>query len=350
VVAVGEPPPSGVPVEYRPGTLLPGLVDTHVHLAFDASLDPVGALAARDREAELAAMAEAARAQLAAGVTTVRDLGDRAYSALALDTELTVVAAGPPITSPGGHCHYLGGETTDVRAAVRERAARGCGVVKVMASGGGLTPGTDMLAPQFSDADLRALVDEAHRHGLPVTAHAHALPAVAQAVAAGVDGIEHATCLTADGVDLPEDLLAEIVRRRVAVGATVGVVPLPGVAPPPFLVKALPEIRRNLARLVAAGAVVVAGTDAGIAPPKPHGVLPHGLAELVTAGLTPLDTLRAGTSTAAAVVGLGDRKGRLAPGYDADVLAVAGDPTTDPGALLNPTAVWMAGRVLEGAR
>jgi imidazolonepropionase-like amidohydrolase len=347
VTAVGEPPPPGVPVEYRPGTLLPGLVDTHVHLAFDASRDPVAALAARDREAELAAMAEAARAQLAAGVTTVRDLGDRAYSALALATPLTVVAAGPPITSPGGHCHYLGGETTDVRAAVRERAARGCGVIKVMASGGGLTPGTDMLAPQFSLDDLRAVVDEAHRHGLPVTAHAHALPAVEQAVAAGVDGLEHATCLTEDGVVLPADLLAEIVRRRVAVGATVGVVPIPGAAPPPHVLRHLPAITVMLARMIAAGAVVVAGTDAGIGLPKPHGVLPHGLGDLVAAGMSPLDALRAGTSTAAGIVGLGDRKGRLAPGYDADVLAVAGDPTTDPAALLDPVAVWVGGRRAE---
>jgi len=351
VVAVGEPLPPDVEVVELPGaTLLPGLVDTHVHLAFDASPDPVGALAARDPDAELAAMAEAARGQLAAGVTTVRDLGDRDYSALRLDTELTVVPAGPPLTSIGGHCHYLGGETTDVRAAVREHVARGCRVIKVMASGGGLTPGTDMLAPQFDDEQLRAVVDEAHRHGLPVTAHAHAREAVAQAVRSGVDGIEHATCLTPEGVDLPDGLLAEIVRRRIAIGATVGVVPVPGAVPPPHLLRHLPAILASLARMVAAGAVVVAGTDAGIAPVKPHGVLPHGVADLVTAGMSPLAALRSATATAAGVVGLGDRKGRLAPGFDADVLAVAGDPTVDPAALLSPVAVVVGGRVLEPAR
>ncbi|GAA1874861.1 amidohydrolase family protein [Pseudonocardia ailaonensis] len=356
VVRVGGPVPPDAELLDLPGaTLLPGLVDTHIHLAFDASTDPVGALAARDPDAEQEAMAEAAAAQLRAGVTTVRDLGDRDYSALRLRASggplPTIVAAGPPITSVGGHCHYLGGETTDVRAAVRERAERGCDVIKVMASGGGLTPGTDMLAPQFTDDDLRALVDEAHRCGLPVTAHAHALPAVMSAVAAGVDGIEHLTCLTADGVEAPEALVAELVRRRVAIGATVGLVPIPGMMPPPHVLKHLPAILGTLRRLIAGGAVVVAGTDAGIGPVKPHGVLPRGLAELVAQGMTPLDALRAGTSTAAGVVGLGTRKGRLAPGFDADVLAVEGDPTVDVAALLRPLAVLREGRpVLEPAR
>ena len=356
VTRVGGPVPPEAELLDLPGTtLLPGLVDTHVHLAFDASPDPVGALAGRDPDDELEAMADAAAAQLRAGVTTVRDLGDRNFSALRLRSSAaplpTIVAAGPPITSVGGHCHYLGGETTDPRSAVRERTERGCRVIKVMASGGGLTPGTDMLTPQFTDDDLRAVVDEAHRHGLPVTAHAHALSAVAQAIAAGVDGIEHASFLTAEGVVVPDELVAAIVARRIAIGATVGVVPIPGAAPPPHVLKNLPAFRRTLARLVAEGAVVVAGTDAGIGPIKPHGVLPHGLADLVAAGMTPLDALRAGTCTAAQVVGLGDRKGRLVPGHDADLLAVAGDPTTDIAALLRPVAVLVGGRpVLEPAR
>ncbi|SDF69003.1 amidohydrolase family protein [Pseudonocardia oroxyli] len=357
VVRVGGPVPDGAELLDLPGaTLLPGLVDTHVHLAFDASPDSVAALAARDPDAEQEAMAEAATAQLRAGVTTVRDLGDRDYSALRLRASArplpTIVAAGPPITSLGGHCHYLGGETRSgdatVRAAVRERAERGCDVIKVMASGGGLTPGTDVLAPQFTAADLRAVVDEAHRHGLPVTAHAHALPAVRQALDAGVDGIEHLTCLTENGVEASDALIDELVRRRVAIGATVGLVPVPGMVPPPHLAKNLPAILDTLRRLIAAGAVVVAGTDAGIAPVKPHGVLPRGLADLVAHGMTPLAALRAGTATAAAVVGLGARKGRLAPGLDADVLAVAGDPTRDIAALLHPVAVLREGeRVLE---
>jgi len=123
-VRTGPAPAEVEVLDLGEATLLPGLIDTHVHLAFDAGLDPVSALAARDDDAVLESMAQAAAAQLRAGVTTVRDLGDRDYLALRLretGTGLpTIVAAGPPITSAGGHCHFLGGVAErGVRDAVR---------------------------------------------------------------------------------------------------------------------------------------------------------------------------------------------------------------------------------------
>ncbi|MGE3660223.1 MAG: amidohydrolase family protein [Pseudonocardia sp.] len=348
------PPADAELVDLTGTTLLPGLVDTHVHLAFDASRTPVEHLADRDDEAVLDAMAAAAADQLAAGVTTVRDLGDRDYLALALRERAVglpaIVAAGPPITCPGGHCHYLGGVArgeAGIRAAVREHAERGVDVIKVMASGGELTPGTLVHERQWSPGELRAAVDEAHRLGRPVTAHAHAVDAIADAIDAGVDGIEHCSFRTADGVQARADLVEAIVARRLVVGATAGIVPVEGVEPPPGLLRVLPQIFAAMARLHRSGATLVAGTDAGIAPIKPHGVLPHGLAQLTQWGMTPVEALRAGTAVAATVCGLGERKGRVAPGYDADLLAVAGDPTADITALLQVRQVFLGGRAVR---
>jgi imidazolonepropionase-like amidohydrolase len=349
----GTPPADATVVDLPGATLLPGLVDTHVHLAFDSTADPVARLAARDDTAALAAMAEAGRAAVRGGVTTVRDLGDRGYLALALraaadPTLPTIVAAGPPITTPGGHCHYLGGVASGVagvRAAVREHAERGADVIKIMASGGQLTPGTHPHLAQFGLDELRAAVEEAHRHSLPVTAHAHGTPAVALAVEAGVDGLEHVSFMTEDGVDpAPEDLVARIVDRRVTLGMTLGLVPVPDMPVPPEMAKRLPALIANTRTLYAAGARMNAGTDAGIAPIKPPDVLRWGVGHLGMVGMSPAEALRASTSHAAAVCGLGHRKGRLEPGYDADVLAVDGDPLTDSAVLHRIAAVYLRGR------
>jgi imidazolonepropionase-like amidohydrolase len=346
-----EPPPGAQVVDLGGATLLPGLIDTHVHLAFDASADPVAGLAGRDDDAALAAMTAAGRAALRGGVTTVRDLGDRAYLSLRLrgsDDLPTILAAGPPVTTPAGHCHFLGGgvecEADAIRAAVRERAERGVDIIKVMASGGTMTAGTRQEQAQFTPEVLRAAVGEAHRLGLPVTAHAHGTAAIRNALDAGADGIEHVSFWSADGVDEPGDLIGRIAGSGVVVGATFGIYPAPGAAPPPAVALRLPKIVANTRRLYEAGARVSLGTDAGIAPVKPHDVLRYALPQ-VTAQLavTPAETLRLATSTAAAVCGLADRKGRLAPGFDADILAVDGDPLADPGAIHRIRAVFARG-------
>lgn len=339
-------------VDLAGATLLPGLIDTHVHLCFDAGPDVVDSLAAEDDVATLAAMAEAARANVARGVTTVRDLGDRSYLALALrDMHQpglpTIVASGPPITSVAGHCHFLGGEVfglAGMRDAVRRHAERDVDVIKIMASGGHLTPGTHTDRPQFTRAELRAAVEEAHRFGLPVTAHAHDLTAIEDALSAAVDGLEHATFQSADGViEAPAALLEAIAASGVAVGLTLGAVLAPGTVVPPFFQANLPRIEANVRRVIGSGATVVLGTDAGIGPVKPHGVLPLAVQQFAGFGPTPAQALRTVTSHAAEVIGLGHRKGRLAPGYDADILAVDGNPLDDLSALHQVRAVFARG-------
>lgn len=354
-VEFGVTPPADA-VDLTGATLLPGLVDAHLHLAFDASADPVAALAGRDDDETLDAMRTAAQNALRGGVTTVRDLGDRNYLALRLREEgdhlPTILAAGPPITLPAGHCHYLGGEIEPtaeaMRAAVRERAERGVDIIKIMAGGGTLTPGTRQEDAQFEVPELRAAVEEAHRLGLPVTAHVHATKAIENAVEAHVDSLEHVSFWAAEGVDEPPpELVRTIVERRIIVGATVGIRPIPGVTPPPAVAARIAGIVENFLLLHRSGARLLVSSDAGIGVVKPHDTLRHSIVMVSGMGFDPAEVLRLVTEVPAEVCGLGDRKGKLAPGFDADVLAVDGDPLADPTVVHRIRAVYARGDMIS---
>ncbi|WP_410789446.1 amidohydrolase family protein [Kribbella sp. C-35] len=371
VVATTREVPPEVPVRELPGTtILPGLIDAHVHLTADAgpgALDRLGTLRIAAETAGLAATGRALavtveqslRLHLAAGVTTVRDLGDPFDAVLrwrkqAPDGLPTVVASGTPLTSTGGHCWSLGGEVTgvdEIRSAVRARAENGADIIKIMTSGGVLTPGTDTMSPQFTIEELTAAVDEAHAHGLPITAHAHALSAVRQAIEAGVDGIEHCTCLTPDGVAIDDELLAGL--AGIAVCGTLG--SDRSIVVPPQILELVAKagiseaaLQQAVRRLYDGGVRIVAGSDGGIGPAKPHGLLPATLAEYVEAGIPATAALVAGTSSAADALRVD--KGRIRPGADADLLVVPGDPTRDITTLTTPTAVYLAGQDVTPGR
>lgn len=359
VEPAAAPAPEGVPITYLAGTtLLPGLVDAHVHLVADDSpgaLDQLPELGESDLDA---IVGRALDAQIRAGVTTVRDLGDVGF--LVADRHRGhpagphVLASGPPVTVPGGHCWNMGGvaEGRDgLQSAVAQRVEHGVDVVKVMASGGLLTPTTDVSACQFDLDDLRHLVEQAHAAGLPVTAHAHAVAAVEQCLDSGVDGIEHCSCMTGAGLHASAALLERLAASGVAVCPTLG--RAPGTEPPPALRAAMERvgatfegITAHAAAMHAAGVRLVAGADAGIAPGKPHGVLPWAIVEHVEAGALPTEALAAATGLAADALGVADRVGRLRPGMSADLVLVEGDPTSDVVAVTRPVAVVCRGRAV----
>jgi imidazolonepropionase-like amidohydrolase len=346
-------------------TLLPGLIDCHQHLVFDGSDDPVGHLAGRDDDAVLAVARGAAASALTAGVTTVRDLGDRDYVLVELRRELAadptagpeLLVSGPPVTTPGGHCWFLGGESAGidgVRAAVREHADRGVDVVKVMVTGGGLTPGSvlsasrrpppgDRHASQYGPAELRAICDQAHSLGLPVTGHAQGALGIADAVDAGFDGIEHCAFLTAEGFSADPGVIGRMASAGTYVSMTAASkAPLErAIREPRFLAHAA-EIVASLATMRAAGVRLAMSTDGGIIH-QPHDALPWGVVRTSMIGMNSVEGLRTVTSTAAGACHVGDRKGRIAAGFDADVLAVHGDPLTDAVALTRVAAVYRAG-------
>ncbi|MEV0270032.1 amidohydrolase family protein [Hamadaea sp. NPDC050747] len=343
-----EPPADAEVVDLGDATLVPGLVDAHIHLTFDASTDPVGRFDRVDDAELLAGARVAAERALQAGVTTVRDLGDRNYVTLALrgDPGLPrILSAGPPITSMKGHCWFLGGEALGVdgvRRAVRERAERGVDVVKVMATGGELTAGTQPHLAQFGLAAMRAAVEEAHRAGLPITAHAHGAPGIFNAASAGFDSVEHCSFTTETGASPDAGIIQALLTNGVTVSATLG--HLPGFPLPPRIAALIPQLSGVFHQIREAGVPVVCSSDGGIGPAKPHDCLPYGVGEMVTLlGYTPAEALRSMTSQAADLCRIGDRVGRIRPGYEADLLAVAGNPLTDPEAIHDVVGVWRGG-------
>jgi imidazolonepropionase-like amidohydrolase len=379
VEAHGFVVPADCPVTTYSGTLLPGLIDTHVHLFTDSGPMALDRVAGYSEQEIDDVVSEALTRSLAAGVTTVRDLGDRRYNVVDRRDrqrgrdlrEPRIVASGPPITVPGGHLFYCGGEVEgadQIRSAVRERAERGVDVVKVMASGGMNTAGTDVAAAQFPLEQLRLLVDEAHAAGLPVAAHAHAAAAARQAVEVGVQTIEHASYIgdSAPGTAglaafrttaaTDEDLVA-LARSGIFVCPTYGgfTVQMLSQAPPHMLAKmrelgVTPELiveERGILthRMADAGVRFVSGMDAGIQPGKAHGRYAEAVIEL-GAVIGVVEALRSATSVAADVCGLAGTTGRLASGHAADVLAVEGDLEADLLSLREVAGVVLRGQPL----
>lgn len=350
IIEPGLAPPGQV-ITLGGRVIAPGLIDAHVHLCLDAGPDPLATFQAATQAQILELMQRNAGHTLRAGVTTVRDLGAPTALILALRSEIAngrvpgprLIASGAPLTVPGGHLQEMGYLVRGVdaaREAVRAQHRAGVDVIKIIATGGGSSPETDPRACQFTDAEMQAIAESARLVALPVACHAHADAAIRQAVAAGVQSIEHGSYAT-------EASLSAMDAGGVALVPTL----LPAIA---ALTQALPperraaildrfEARRTMVRDAAHLRVrIVAGTDAGVAF-VPHGGVAAEIQALADCGLSAAQAMAAAGREAAALLGRPDL-GTLVPGAPADLIVLEDNPLDDLSVLDAPVAVMQMGR------
>lgn len=321
-------------------TVLPGLIDAHVHLFFDGGPDmTIG------QRRDLDSAAERGEAYLRAGVTTVRDLGAPMPEILRLRDEFAagrrsgprICAAGPIVTVPGGHGSFAGEivpDGTDLPRAVHRLADAGVDCVKIAVSGGVSTPGSDLFSVQFAAGDLAAAVAAAHARGLPVAAHASNPESVRIAAAAGVDSVEHAVMVDQAALDALAGSHTVLVPTLTATAKGPEFLADPAI--PDFVRQkaavTIPAHRDSIRRAIAAGVPIAAGTDAG-STGTGHALVAQEASELVRCGLSPRLALASVTRQAAALLGLAGHAGTLTTGAAADVVVVEGDPEVDITAL-----------------
>jgi imidazolonepropionase-like amidohydrolase len=352
--------PRGNGVDLAGHTLLPGLINSHVHLCLGAEADPARPM--REEPLALTAIKALLRARetARAGVTTVRDLGGREYAELAARRAIQeglidgprIVAAGRPVCMTGGHGHWLGREADgpdDARKAVREQLKAGADVIKIIATGGVLTPGVEPGSPQMTFEEMRAAIEEARKAGRRTAAHAMAATGISEAIDAGITSIEH-------GVYLTEEIVAHMRRDGTFLVPTLNA---PAAIATGGLAAGIPEYMVRKSEQVVpphvasfqlahrAGVRIAAGADSGT-PLNFHGSLLPELTLMVKYGMTPLEVIRAATVTAADCLGLGEVTGRVAPGYAADLIAVAGDPAERIETLADLKLVLVNGRIIVG--
>lgn len=335
-------------------TVIPGLIDGHVHLCLDPEIrapadQPAG-------EAVRTAIPARLERMIGAGITTARDLGGGEWIDLEMRDRIAsgelpgprLVCSGQPITSPGGHCHFWGGEAEDTEGALdvlERQVQRGVDLIKVMATGGSLTPGSQPIDAQFPQEVLEAVVAAAAEHGYHVAAHCHGTDGIRNAANAGVRTIEHCSWVGTAGwhTAYSREVADTMAKRGTFVSPTINSGWKRNVGRADYEER----VGSNFDRMKEAGVRLMASTDAGI-PGIYHHDLPAALPYFRRfARLSPVETLRAATSNAAEAIGLGSLTGRVAPGLKADLVLVEGDPLRDLETLASPAHVVVRGQFVD---
>jgi imidazolonepropionase-like amidohydrolase len=375
------PIPADTPTIRAEGmSVLPGLIDGHVHLTWDKGLytaysakDYTTRLLQRDPERQLVRAAHFAQLALAAGVTTLRDCGADDYTVLALRDAINagqfigprVLACGRPITTTAGHIYSDWGvdSADEIRKAVRSLAVRGVDFIKLIASGGTTTPGTNITRSQYTLDEVRAAVEDAHRLGLPVAVHAISTDSIRLTAEAGVDTIEHCSWIGADPRTTVTDATAVDWMVKHGVRVDHAIIPRPYLFPDESPAAPTPEEQWWLSILKVRwpflhvmrerGVPVFLGTDAAFGPWPGTATWP-GFQEMARAlevlvrwaGFNAMDALKMATTEAARALRLDAEIGTVEAGKCADLILVADDPLQDIRTLRQPEMVFRDGRLV----
>lgn len=358
-------PSDAVRIELPNATVLPGLIDAHTHLTMDPKFGYERLSISVSREALIGA--KNARTTLLAGFTTVRNVGASEYSDVALRDAINagdvpgprMLVSGPALSITGGHCdnnmlpfEYHATETgvadgiAAVQHKVRENIKYGSDLIKVCATGGVLSLGDNPQHSQYTLEEMKAIVADAHRLGRKVAAHAHGAEGIRWAAEAGVDSVEHGSYIDDAGIAAMKEHGTYLVPTLYLGDWMINNAGLTRL-PPPLLAKAqevIPAARKNIAHAFAGGVKVALGTDAAV---YPHGLNAHEFAVMVKLGLTPLQSIQAGTVNAADLLGWSGKVGTLEPGAWADIVAVDGDPLKDVTTLERVKLVMKGGEVVK---
>ena len=348
-------------------TILPGLIDMHVHLTSDSDVHGYRRLAISDERATITGVVNA-KTTLMAGFTTVRNVGAGSFGDVALRDAINegdipgprMFVSGPPIGITGGHCsdnnllppeyEAYGENVADgpwaARAAVRKNRKFGVDLIKTCSTGGVLSKGTKVGAPQYTVEELAALTQEAHSHGLKVASHAHGAEGIVNALKAGVDTIEHASFIDDEGIRLARDNGAYLSMDIYVTEFILGEGEKAGILPESLEKERMTgqTQRDNFRKAHEAGVKMVLGTDAGV---YPHGDNAKQLSRMVRFGMTSAEALRAATMNAADALGQKGNIGVIAPQASADIIAVDGNPLADISLLENVSFVMKMGEVFK---